>query len=164
MTAVSLADAVVELDDRGAGDPLLLLHGFPATRRLWDGIAPRLAAHFRVLVPDLAGYGESRGARIDMRSQAELMLALLDERGLARAGVIAHDVGTAVAQLMVARAPARISKLVLMDGVYGTQWAMDAIASIQTWDAAKAARLQPVLARKLGKSAREMLSAWVGED
>ena len=161
---VRLTDAVLELDELGAGDPLLLLHGFPATGRLWSGVAPRLAEHFRLLVPDLAGYGESRSARIDMHSQADFMLELLDLRGLARVCVVAHDVGTAVAQLMVAQAPERVSKLVLMDGVCGTEWAMEAIGSIQSWDPLKAARLAPVLARKLGKSARKMLSAWEGEE
>ena len=43
----------------GDGPPLLLLHGYPQTGAMWAGIAPRLAERFRVVVPDLRGYGQS---------------------------------------------------------------------------------------------------------
>ena len=60
MATVALGDARVSFDDFGAGDPVLLLHGFPTTRRLWSQVAPRLAeAGYRILAPDLVGYGES---------------------------------------------------------------------------------------------------------
>ena len=49
----------------GRGDPLLLLHGFPETARGWSKMAPPLADHFHVIVPDLPGYGDSRIANID---------------------------------------------------------------------------------------------------
>lgn len=166
---IQLAEVSLCLEDDGEGSPLLLLHGFPATRRLWSGVAPRLvAAGFRVIVPDLAGYGDSEapeGVRIDMASQAQWMLELLDRLGVMRPVVIAHDVGSAAAQLMVVHAPERIRGLAVLDGVYGSEWAMDAIASIQAWDPADAHRLSPVLTRRLGKTAelRDMLAAYQGE-
>jgi pimeloyl-ACP methyl ester carboxylesterase len=166
---IELAEVSVCLEDDGEGLPLLMLHGFPATRRLWSAVAPRLvAAGFRVIVPDLAGYGDSAasaGIRIDMASQARWMLELLDRLDVARPFVIAHDVGSAAAQLMVVHTPERIRGLAVLDGVYGPEWAMDAIASIQAWDPADAHRLFPVLARRLGKSAalRDMLAAYQGE-
>jgi pimeloyl-ACP methyl ester carboxylesterase len=117
---------------------VLLLHGFPATRHLWSQVAPVLAqAGFRVLVPDLIGYGasEAPGNRgLDMVSQARWMLELLDVLGFARVAVVAHDVGSAAAQIMVATAPRRIRGLAVLDGVYAGEWAMEAIASIQAWD------------------------------
>ena len=59
-STINLGQAQIALDDIGAGDPVLLLHGFPATRHLWSQVAPMLAAAgFRALVPDLAGYGAS---------------------------------------------------------------------------------------------------------
>jgi pimeloyl-ACP methyl ester carboxylesterase len=167
MATVELDGARVVFDDLGAGEPVLLLHGFPTTRRLWSHVAPRLAAAgHRVLVPDLAGYGESEpapGTGVGMASQARWMLGLLDRLGIARAAMVAHDVGTAAAQLMLARAPERVRAIVLMDGVYGGEWAMDAVAGIQRWDPAEAARLAPVLARRLGKGVREVLAAYEGE-
>ena len=43
----------------GDGFPLLLLHGFPRTRRTWEKVAPALAERFAVVAPDRRGYGES---------------------------------------------------------------------------------------------------------
>ena len=152
-------------DDAGSGPALLLVHGFPSTRRLWSGVLQRLvAAGFRVIAPDLLGYGESPTADdVGMRRQARELLALLDELGIEKAFVVAHDVGTAAAQLLAVDAPHRVRRLVLMDGVYETEWAMGAIESIRAWDPAQAARLQPVLARRL-KSIRELLGAYAGEE
>ncbi|MGP8034044.1 MAG: alpha/beta fold hydrolase [Steroidobacteraceae bacterium] len=146
-----------------------MLHGFPATRYLWTRVTPHLlAAGFRVISPDLVGYGESEapaGVRIDMESQAQWMLALLDQLGLSRVALIAHDVGTAAAQLMAIKAPERLRGLALLDGVYRDNWAIEAVSGIQAWDPADAERLFPVLRRRLGKSdaLRKMLSAWQGE-
>lgn len=166
---IRLADATIAMDDAGEGVPLLLLHGFPATRQLWSRVAPSLVeAGYRVLVPDLVGYGASEapaGVRIDMASQARWMLQVLDSLGVERAVVVAHDVGSAAAQLMLANAPQRVLGLAVLDGVYAGEWAMEAVASIQAWDPADAHRLLPVLARRLGRGAgtRELLTAYEGE-
>jgi pimeloyl-ACP methyl ester carboxylesterase len=173
MPVVHLGDATVRFDDTGRGHPVLLLHGFPTTRLLWKRVAPLLAeAGLRVIAPDLVGYGESScppEAEPDMASQARWMLALLDALGVDRAAVVAHDVGTAAAQILVARAPERVAALVLMDGVHGAEWAMDAVAPIVTW--AEPARLFRVLLRQLRTSgpvrldeelAREVLAPYQG--
>jgi len=152
-------------DDAGAGPPVLLLHGFPTTRRLWKDVAPRLvSAGFRVIAPDLLGYGDSPGAgNVGMKAQAAALLELLDGLGVQRAAVVAHDVGTAAAEILTVRAPERVRRLVLMDGVHETEWAMGAVESIRSWDPDQAARLQPVLARRL-PSIRELLGAYAGEE
>ena len=152
------------LDDSGDGPPVLLVHGFPATRGLWKDVAPRLAsAGLRAIVPDLVGYGASPDAEdVGMERQAGWLLELLDELGIERATVVAHDVGTAAAQILTVQAPTRVRQLVLMDGVFETEWAMGAVESIRDWDPAQAARLQPVLARKL-RSIRDLLGAYAGE-
>jgi pimeloyl-ACP methyl ester carboxylesterase len=168
-TSIQLTDATIALDEAGEGSPVLLLHGFPATRFLWSRVAPVLVeAGYRVVVPDLVGYGESNaaiGVRVDMASQARWMFELLDRLGLTRVAVVAHDVGSAAAQIMVATTPQRIRGLAVLDGVYASEWAMDAIVSIQEWSPADAHRLFPVLARRIGKSGalRDMLAAYAGE-
>jgi pimeloyl-ACP methyl ester carboxylesterase len=151
-------------DDLGTGRAVLLVHGFPTTRALWKGVAPRLlAAGLRVLAPDLAGYGDSPDAPdVGMENQAQWLLDLLDERGIEQVSLVAHDVGTAAAQILTVRAPARVRTLVLMDGVYETEWAMAPVESIRGWNEAEAARLQPVLARRL-RSIRELLAAYAGD-
>ena len=169
VTVLQIADVRICFEDEGSGAPVLLLHGFPATRYLWSRVTPRLVrAGFRVIAPDLVGYGDSeapQGVRIDMASQAAWMVALLDQLGLSRVVVIAHDVGTAAAQLMVINSPQRVRGVALLDGVYADDWAMEALSSIQAWDPAEAHRLFPVLKRRLGKSdlLREMLAAYEGE-
>ena len=61
MPGLTVADAQIEFEDTDSGVPLLLLHGFPATRHLWSEVAPGLAARgLRVIVPDLVGYGAWR--------------------------------------------------------------------------------------------------------
>src|ERR1700694_995810 len=131
MPTVELAEVTLELDEGGLGDPVLLLHGFPTSRQLWSGVAPLLVeAGFRAIVPDLAGYGGSRapeGTSVGMAKQARWMLELLDRLGLERVAVVAHDVGSAAAQLMLAAAPSRIRSLVVLDGVYREEWAMQAV-------------------------------------
>ena len=153
------------LDDAGSGPPLLLLHGYPTTRRLWKGVTPRLVqAGLRVLAPDLIGYGDSPDAPdVGMKNQAGWLLELLEELRIDRVTLVAHDVGTAAAQILTVRSPERVRRLVLMDGVHETDWAMQAVASILDWDPSRAARLQPLLARKLPVIA-EVLGAFSGEE
>ncbi len=153
------------LDDAGSGPPLLLLHGYPTTRRLWKGVTPRLVqAGLRVLAPDLIGYGDSPDAPdVGMKNQAGWLLELLEELRIDRVTLVAHDVGTAAAQILTVRSPERVRRLVLMDGVHETDWAMQAAASILDWDPSRAARLQPLLARKLPVIA-EVLGAFSGEE
>src|SRR5437667_9482575 len=107
MATVALGDARIGFDDFGAGDPVLLLHGFPATRRLWAQVAPRLAeAGYRILAPDLVGYGESEaapGVGVGMVTQTRCMLELPDRLGIQQAAAVAHDVGTPAAQLKPVR-------------------------------------------------------------
>lgn len=169
LTEIEVTGATVALEDSGAGSPVLLLHGFPATRQLWSAVVPLLVdAGYRALVPDLVGYGTADapdGLRIDMASQARWMFEALDTLEIDRVAIAAHDVGSAVAQLMVANAPRRVRGLVVLDGVYANEWAMDAIAGIRAWDPAAAARLYPVLARRLAKSPamRAVPAAYEGE-
>jgi pimeloyl-ACP methyl ester carboxylesterase len=166
---LSVKDATIAFDDAGEGAPVLLLHGFPATRRLWAHVAPLLMdAGYRVIAPDLVGYGESdapAGVRVDMASQSRWLLALLDALHIEQAAVVAHDVGSAAAQLMAANAPQRVRGLAVLDGVYADEWAMEAVSSIQAWNPADAHRLYPVLARRLAKGTalRDMLAAYEGE-
>ncbi len=176
MPVLTLDGTAIAYDDHGRGDPVLLLHGFPTTRRLWRGVVPALAeAGLRVVVPDLVGYGDSvcsPTAEPDMASQAAWMLALLDALDIRRAAVVAHDVGTAAAQLMLARAPERFRAVVLIDGVFAAEWAMDSVAPIRSWN--EPARLFRVLVRQLrasggsGKLAdeavREVLAPYDGEE
>jgi pimeloyl-ACP methyl ester carboxylesterase len=81
--------------------------------------------------------------------------------------LVAHDVGTAAAQILAVRAPERLRALVLIDGVHAGAWAMEAVESIRTWDPAKAASLAKVLLRTMrvkDPALREIVASYEGEE
>src|SRR5256885_1159523 len=168
MSSVRVGNDHFELLDEGSGDPVVLLHGFPTSRLLWQRVLPGLSQRFRVLAPDLLGYGKSSaGGAVDLSSQADALLRLFDVLDLPRVVVVAHDVGTAAAQILAVRAGDRLRALVLVDGVHAGEWAMAAVESIRTWDPAQAASLAKVLLRTMrGKdpALREMVSSYEGEE
>jgi pimeloyl-ACP methyl ester carboxylesterase len=153
MPRVALGRISIDLWEEGEGRPILLLHGFPTNHLLWHQVVPALvAAGCRNLAPDLVGFAQSDApddVQIDMGSQAEWMLALLDRLQIQRVLLVAHDVGTAVAQIMVARAPERILGLMLIDGVYADRWGLEALESIRWFDPAGADSLYRILVRRM---------------
>jgi pimeloyl-ACP methyl ester carboxylesterase len=75
-----------QVTEEGAGDPVLLLHGFPDSARLWRHQIPTLvAAGFRVIAPDQRGFGESdKPQEVEAYALREVIgdaIALLDELG-----------------------------------------------------------------------------------
>lgn len=84
----------------GEGPPILLLHGFPETHVAWHLVAPALAKHFTVVVPDLPGYGASLanqdGKRWTKRRMANALIALMSSLGYPRFAVVGHDRGARV--------------------------------------------------------------------
>lgn len=56
---VRVNDIELYYEDRGTGEPLVLLHGFGGCGQHWQPFAARLAEHFRLIIPDLRGHGRS---------------------------------------------------------------------------------------------------------
>jgi pimeloyl-ACP methyl ester carboxylesterase len=112
-----------EEQGRGAGDPVILLHGFPDDVRTWDEVAARLVAFgHRVLVPYLRGYGPTRfldpGAP-RMAQQAAIgqdVLDFMDALGIERATLAGYDWGGRAACIAAILAPARVRGLVTIGG------------------------------------------------
>ncbi|MEJ0071216.1 MAG: alpha/beta hydrolase [Pseudomonadota bacterium] len=104
----------------GDGPPLLLLHGWPEFWLTWEPVMMRLADRFRVIAPDLRGFGDSAkpADRFGPDDHATDMLALLDALGFEKVGVVGHDVGGAVMQPLARRAPARLAGLFFFQFVY----------------------------------------------
>lgn len=110
---------------RGAGEPIVLLHGFPTSGHLWSDLVPLLPAGHRVVVVDLLGYGRSdppRGAGVGVRDHAERVIELLDVLGIAFACIVGHEIGGGVAQWLALRHPQRVSRLCLIDSVAFDAW------------------------------------------
>ena len=107
--------------DAGDGAPVLLLHGSGAGVSGWPnwrGLIPHLSQRYRVVVPDLVGFGYtevSTDYQFDfMNSWIDQILALLDGLGIEKAHIVGNSFGGAVALWMAWRAPERTGRLVLM--------------------------------------------------
>ena len=107
-------DLYVEV--HGDGVPVVLLHGWPDSSEVWRNQVPVLAAHgFRVITPDLRGFGQS--ARPEGRQHYRLresvadVAAVLDACQVAKAHVVGHDFGAAVAWLTAMYLPDRVQTL-----------------------------------------------------
>jgi pimeloyl-ACP methyl ester carboxylesterase len=114
------ADGIgIEYDVTGDGQPVLLLHGFPDSGRLWRHQVPALAgAGFRVIVPDLRGYGRSgKPEAVEAYSIPVLagdVLAILDSLEITRAHVVGHDWGAGLAWALASFVPDRVDHLVAL--------------------------------------------------
>jgi pimeloyl-ACP methyl ester carboxylesterase len=111
----------INVAEAGNGPAMLLLHGFPHTWRVWEQMIPALARTRRVIAPDLRGLGGSERAPggYDAGTLAQDALALLDVLGVETAEVVAIDLGVPPAALLAARAPERVTRLVVMEAVLG---------------------------------------------
>lgn len=104
-------------DDDGHGPAVLLVHAGVADRRMWDGLAPSLARAFRVIRPDLRGYGDSplpAGAAHEEHTDAGDLVALLDSLDVADAVVVGASFGGRVALELASTHPERVRELVLL--------------------------------------------------
>lgn len=110
---------------RGAGDPVVLLHGFPTSSRLWHLVARDFPDGHRLVVCDLLGFGRSdppRGLPVTCAAHADRLLSLFDVLGLQRAAVVGHGMGGGVAQAFAVRHPTRVTRLGLVSSAaYGVQ-------------------------------------------
>lgn len=110
--------------DGSARPVLLCIHGFPTASWDWAPIWSPLTRQYRVLAPDMIGFGYSdkpRNYDYSIHDQADLHEALLQEQGVSQALVLAHDYGDTVAQELLARqidgsAVFRMEKLCFLNG------------------------------------------------
>lgn len=106
----------LEYDDIGNGVPLLLIHGFPLDRTLWRAQIAGLWQIYRVIAPDLRGFGQSStttGEAISMEQYAADLKALLDALNVKQAIIGGLSMGGYVALAFYARYPDRVSALIL---------------------------------------------------
>ena len=101
----------------GAGDPVVLLHGWPQTWREWRKVMTLLAPHHRLVAPDLPGLGESsRPANgYDKKTLARDLVGMCDVLGLERFHLVGHDWGGPTAFALAAAIPARVRTLAILD-------------------------------------------------
>ena len=122
----NLRGARVHFVDEGpeSAPAVVLVHGFASSLGVWTGVREALRDDFRVVSLDLKGFGWSSRPEGDYSpgEQAELVLALMDARGIDQAMVVAHSWGSSVALEMALRAPTRVTRLAAYDAwVYAEQ-------------------------------------------
>jgi pimeloyl-ACP methyl ester carboxylesterase len=99
--------------------PVILLHGFPESHRTWRELAPRLGRRFRLIMPDLRGFGGSdRPQEVSAYRSSEIirdLLALADAIGLTRFSLAGHDFGGVIAWMTAQRHAGRIDRLAIIN-------------------------------------------------
>ncbi|MBI4003373.1 MAG: alpha/beta hydrolase, partial [Nitrospira defluvii] len=105
--------------DEGQGPPLILIHGYGGSMWQWEYQQLPLAAHFRVITPDLIGSGLSDKPDLDYRPEdlIESVRGLMDRLGLSTATLVGNSMGAGVAIGMALTHPQRVDRLVLIDGL-----------------------------------------------
>lgn len=106
----------------GAGEPVLMLHGYPQTHVCWHRIAPRLARNYTVICADLRGYGDSSKpqghpdhSNYSKRAMAQDMVELMASLGFQRFHLVGHDRGGRVAHRLAADHPSHVQTVTVVD-------------------------------------------------
>jgi len=101
----------------GAGDPVVLLHGWPQSWYQWRRVIPALAERYTVVAPDLRGYADSAkpDGPYDTRTMAEDVFQLVQGLGLGPVFLAGHDVGAAVAYAYAAAHRDGVRRLAYVD-------------------------------------------------
>jgi haloacetate dehalogenase len=119
---IKTSGATINVAIRGKGAPLLLLHGYPETHRMWHKVAPALADEYFVVCADLRGYGDSSKpegtadhSNYSKRAMANDMIEVMAALGHDEFLIGAHDRGARVAYRLALDHPAAVKRLALLD-------------------------------------------------
>lgn len=138
---VRSGDVELAVTEHGPADgpPVLMIHGFPDSARLWRSQIPFLTnAGYRVVAPDIRGYGLSdKPESVDdysIGTVAEDMLAVLDDAGIEDAHVVGHDWGAALSWYLAIAHPHRVKSLVTLSVGHPTAFGSAGIRQLEkTW-------------------------------
>jgi epoxide hydrolase 4 len=124
--------------EAGAGPPVVLLHGFPEFWYAWHHQIPALAAAgLRAVAPDLRGYNETDKPRGIENYRIDVLLTdivrLVEHLGVARAHIVGHDWGGALAWQLAIRHPEVVDKLVILNAPHPAAFARELRTPGQWW-------------------------------
>ena len=113
---VDLDGSYIRYRVTGAGPPLLLVHGWLLSSRIWDRLAERLSESFTVYSLDLKGFGDSDKplTGYGVRHGSRLLYSFCARFGLGRATVVGHDIGGGMAVKLAVDHPETVGRLVLV--------------------------------------------------
>lgn len=119
-TSIDVNGARLHVARTGRGRPLLLLHGWPEFWLTWEPVMTRLADRFELIAPDLRGFGDSDKPTgvFGPQQQATDIAALIAVLGIGKVGIVSHDVGATVTQVLARRSPELIAGLFFFNFMY----------------------------------------------
>ena len=116
---LDVAGAAVHVEQSGAGEPVVLLHGFGESTYSWRLVAPELATRYRVIAVDLNGFGYTERRRdpaaYTIDGQMRLVLGVLDRLGVGSAHFVGHSYGGGLTLWIAAHHPERVRSMALLD-------------------------------------------------
>lgn len=114
--AIMVGDHEIVYLDGGSGPAVVLLHGFGASKDLWIGVAARLTPAYRVIAPDLPGFGEStklESSTYDVKSQARRMHEFLSKLGIEQTHIGGNSMGGMISVAYAAMYPEGVNSLMI---------------------------------------------------
>jgi 3-oxoadipate enol-lactonase len=116
MASAEINNLNIAYTDTGIGRPVVLIHGYPFNRSLWNEQVEALSSTCRVIAPDLRGFGESdAAATASMNEMAQDVAMLLNELGIVQATIAGLSMGGYVALALYKQLPSRVRALILAD-------------------------------------------------
>ncbi|MCI4680368.1 alpha/beta fold hydrolase [Rhodoblastus acidophilus] len=122
-SSIKAAGITTNYHDLGAGFPVLFIHGSGPGVSAWANwrlALPELAKNYRVIAPDMVGFGFSErpaGITYDIATWVKQTIGLLDALGLEKAHIVGNSFGGAIALALAIQHPDRVARLVLMGSV-----------------------------------------------
>ncbi|NGY03505.1 alpha/beta fold hydrolase [Solimonas terrae] len=119
MAVVRVDDIDMHYVEAGSGPPLVLIHGLGGSHLDWEHQIGVLATRFRVIAPDLRGFGRSGTGRrlFSIRRLMQDVVLLLDRLGIAQCQLIGHSMGGAIVQQLSLDHPQRVQRLVVANSM-----------------------------------------------
>jgi pimeloyl-ACP methyl ester carboxylesterase len=107
--------AVIDFNVIGSGKTLFLIHGFPMNKNVWKEYAGRLATYFKVVMPDLPGFGQSAAKKIPFTIEevGQDLIELIEREKFSDIAIVGHSLGGYIALAMIDQAPKYFSSLTL---------------------------------------------------
>jgi len=126
--------------EEGSGDPAVFLHGIPTNSFLWRDVIGPIAEEYRVVAPDMIGYGNSSmydGFDRSLRAQERAIEGLFEALGIEDVTLVGHDLGGGVFLRYAAHNPDAVRQLVLSNSVAYDSWPIQTITDLGLPDAAR---------------------------
>ncbi len=165
MPTLKIRDATIAYTDAGRGDTVLLLHGSASSRRMWQPLVERLVARYRVVAPDLIGYGESTPWREDLPATDYDVVATFARELGCPLHVVGHSYGGALALRAALASGSRVTSLALVEPA--AFLALDRVADRAAFgeiEAVASRHLELVAEGDLDGCAAHFMGYWIGAE